>query len=261
MKTDFLYDTRNSTLLVIFVVVGVILALACLHVFKTFFPSDKVLGETNATISIFIGVISIFIGVSFAFVVSNVYASYVAASDNALLEASQLFELHKLVSTLPNTESLKQDIIDYTLYVANVEYPSLENGITPMEGHILLDGIGEKLYMYDPQGQRENAIFNKAVGVYNDVVTLKVARLASAQSGIAPELWWVLIIGSILIIIMTWFVKCSLELQYVFTAITTAALASMIFLIVALDYPFRGDYGLDSEPFLTSAALMAVSPA
>ena len=258
MKRDFLYDTENSTLLVVFVVIGVLLSITCLFIFKYLFPSCYVNGDLNSCVSIFIGVISIFIGVTFAFVVSNAYTTYSAAADNALLEASQLFELHKLVSTLPNTTELQTKIVEYTLYVANIEYPSLENGIVPDEGHVLLSGIGTDLYEYNPTTKRENVVFNKAVTVYNDIVTLKVSRLASAQTGLAPELWWVLIIGSILIIIMTWFVKCSVVIQYVFTTITTTALSSMIFLIVALDYPFKGDYGLDSEPFLTSARLMMV---
>lgn len=246
---DFFYDTKNSTLIVLMVILVVILSLTGLYMFKFFFPPAYFGHHSNVAIGIFIGVLTIFLGVMLAFVVTGESATFFDTQSTESLEATSIFLLYQTVSNMPNTAETQQLIIDYLNYIINVEFPLVESGIIPTEGFVILAKMSLLIYNYEPMTSRENALYAQSIAQFNNVISLNANRVNSASIGIPGELWWVLIFNTILVIVMTWFVDCGDTMHYLLTGIISAGLASMLFLIIALDFPYRGDFGLDSGPF------------
>ena len=246
---DFIYDLHSSTLLILLIVVSCILAVIGLLVFKYFAPRECFESDSNATTGIFIGIISIPIGVILSFIVAGVWGTYQDAAAKTNNEAFSLLYLYKTLGELPGTEHIQEMVVSYTEYIIDVEFPAAEEGIVPIEGFDRIIDIGDQVYAYNPETPTDAILYEEAIALYNSALSNRSARISAVSDGLAPELWWVLILGVIIIIIMTWFISSGIILHIILTIFITAGLVSLLFLIVALNYPFRGDFGLQSDAF------------
>lgn len=250
------YDISSRTLLVLFIAVAVILAIVGLAAYRYFVPTQYFSFDSNSLTSIFIGIISVPVGVILAFVASGVWQSYNDASQSNEKEASELLFLYRSVEQIPGTEAILQSIRNYISYIIEVEFPQMRAGIVPVEGLQQLLNIGSQIYNLNPQTRRDIVFFRESIDIYNDVIALRASRI-SYQDGVQQELWWVLVIGVVIIIIMSWFTYCRRPvLHYVMTAAVAAGLASILFLIVSLDRPYQGQFSLDENSFIIARILV-----
>ncbi|CAK7994648.1 Domain of unknown function (DUF4239)-containing protein [uncultured virus] len=252
----FLYDLPSSTLLVLFIVVAVILSLVGLTAYKYFVPTGYFTFDSNSLTAIFIGIIGVPVGVVLAFVITGVWQSYNDADAKNEREASNLLFLYRSVQQLPDTGKILRSIRNYISYIIEVEFPQMRAGIDPVEGLELLLNIGSQIYNLNPVTPKEIVLYEESIDIYNEVLALRAARIGF-QEGLAPELWWVLIIGVVIIIIMSWFVYSRrVVLHYIMTAAIAAGLASLLFLIVVLDRPYQGQFSLDENSFIGARILI-----
>ena len=75
--------------------------------------------------------------------------------------------------------------------------------------------------------------------------------MTKANQGLQPIAWMVVIVGAIFTISFSFlFGVPDLRLHMAMVAILAASIALVVILIVAFDYPFRGDVKLSPEPFV-----------
>lgn len=252
----FLYDIPSSTLLVLFIAIAVILSIVGLAAYKYFVPPDYFTFDSNSLTAIFLGIIGVPVGVVLAFVVTGVWQSYNDASAKNETEASDLLFLYRSVQQLPDTDQILQSIRNYISYIIEVEFPQMRAGIDPVEGLALLLSIGSQIYNLNPETPKEIVLYQESIDLYNEILALRAARIGSLD-GLAPELWWVLIIGIVIIIVMSWFVYSRRPiLHYIMTVAVAAGLASLLFLVVVLDRPYQGQFSLDENSFIGARRLI-----
>ena len=76
-------------------------------------------------------------------------------------------------------------------------------------------------------------------------------RLYSVRSALPASMWYVMILGAILNLAICWLFDMRFLTQLVLGGILAAYLGTMMFLIVDMNQPFRGDVSVSSEAFET----------
>ncbi|MBC7755245.1 MAG: hypothetical protein H7Z20_01115 [Bdellovibrio sp.] len=70
------------------------------------------------------------------------------------------------------------------------------------------------------------------------------------QQGLPAAVWLVLFVGAFIVIGLTWLLVIdNKKLDIVVNVLCGILLGSLIFLIAAMDKPFRGEFSVSSEPF------------
>ena len=98
------------------------------------------------------------------------------------------------------------------------------------------------------QPWRAGAVCGKLTQL-NTLLALRSSRLASVNSGIPDILWAVVLIGALVNIVLLWMIKTESHVHIIITGALSAFMGLVIFLIAAMDYPFRGDVSIDAAPF------------
>jgi len=74
-------------------------------------------------------------------------------------------------------------------------------------------------------------------------------RLFSIKSGLPASMWYVMLLGAILNMAICWLFDMKFVTQLVLRGILAAYLGTMMYLIVDMNQPFRGDVSISSEVF------------
>ena len=250
---DYFYSLPDSKLLALLILISIIIVIVLLVVFRAIlWPYlDE---DTNSTIGTYIGVVGLPVGVILSFIVASSWSAFSNAQVKENEEATKMFALYNLIGEYPVEGAEIQDaIIIYTEEIINNEFIIMAEGIQPTLGFDLLTAIGDMIYALDPQDSRESTLYSQAITLFQEVQSLRIIRMGYVSYGIAPELWWVLILGVVVVIGMTFFlyIECFI-LQAVVTAMVTATLVSLLFLVIAFNFPYRGNFALDATPFQTA---------
>ena len=74
-------------------------------------------------------------------------------------------------------------------------------------------------------------------------------RISDIRTRIPPVLWWVVCIGALLNIVLIWMLYMEIHLHLILGGILSLFLGLMIFLVAALDNPFRGAVSVGPDDF------------
>lgn len=247
---SFFYNTPNSILLLVFVVVLVSLALICLYLFTVIIGDDFVKRFENTNTATYIGVLSIAVALVITFVITDQWGNYSQTQDDTVTEANVLYILVQTLSPLPDTLEIRQMIADYLCSIVDTEFPLMTEG-QPVPDNIYLDTLQTQIYEYNPQTRRDEILYNNAIALLNEAIFLRNKRLEVASgNSIPPELWWILLLGFVLLVIMTWFITGDEIYRALMTIFIVTIYAGLLFLAVILDFAFRGSFGIGPDPYV-----------
>src|SRR5215472_10474561 len=81
-------------------------------------------------------------------------------------------------------------------------------------------------------------------------LNLRRTRLKSVTAGLPASLWVVLLVGAVVNIAVTWFFHMrSQSMHFWMTVMFSGVLGLLIFLLAAMDNPFRGQISVGPEAF------------
>lgn len=247
----YFYDIPTLIVFLMFIVFIPIVSISGLHVFKNINMSIIRCPENNnAMIGVYVGISSIFLGVMISFLVVTVWNNYTTTQLNGQQEAQYLIILYQILNSLPNTEKLKIILVEYIEYVINIEYPELRKGNTILYGAQILSNLQTNLYNYTPNDSRESSLYSTAIDAVEKIINFRVNRIHNGTAGLNEVVWWVCILDSVVIIIVTWFLICDSIFHYFLVFIISIFISAGIFIISILSYPFRGYDGLTAQPFI-----------
>ena len=98
------------------------------------------------------------------------------------------------------------------------------------------------------EGQK--TLHAEAYREFDRIVELRRMRLKSVAAGLPAPLWSVVLIGAFLNIAVTWFFHMrSQSMHFWMTVMFSGLLGLLIFLLAAMDNPFRGEISVGPEAF------------
>jgi hypothetical protein len=102
-------------------------------------------------------------------------------------------------------------------------------------------------FTFEPSNRSEEIIHAEALRHFDNVVELRRARLANVTLGLPAVLWWVVAVGALLNIILIWLQDMEIHVHLILGGVLASILVLVIFLIAALDNPFRGEVNIGPD--------------
>jgi hypothetical protein len=248
---NWAYEIPNWQVAAMFSGVSVALMWAGIIFIKPFFrllfgrqaDLNSVVGNTVSAFSVFYGLLIGLISV-------GVYQTYSNLSDNIAKEASIVAALYRDFSAYdsPAREELQDALKTYVSTTIKVDWPAQQRGIVPPAGSSKVGTLFTKLAHYEPQRVSQQILHAEVLREFNTFIEVRRTRLANVTSGLPGVLWYVVLIGGALNIVLFWMFDMRFMVHIVLGGLFAFFLGVMIFIIVALDVPFRGEVSVGADP-------------
>jgi hypothetical protein len=103
---------------------------------------------------------------------------------------------------------------------------------------------------FAPADQGQTNLHQETLHAYDEVLRAQQLRLDSVMNGLPAPIWWIVVLGALLTIAMTWlFVIEPFRAHVVPMVLLAIVIGLLTFLVAALDNPYRGSIYVGTEPF------------
>jgi hypothetical protein len=171
-----------------------------------------------------------------------------AVSKNALTFATLYHDLSGF--PLPLRAQLQQNLHDYAEEALQTHWPADPDASTPIGPSPRLRRMLAQILAFQPGTKSEALVFEEAFRQINVLIEQRRLLLSSENSGIPAPLWSVVFLGAFLYMLLMCLFDMEPHLHVVLGATTALFLGAVIFLIAALDNPFRGGVTIDPAPLI-----------
>jgi hypothetical protein len=115
---------------------------------------------------------------------------------------------------------------------------------------LILYQLQQHLVSFEPATEAQKMLHAEALHQFNDLIERRRSRLLSVTSGLSASLWALVLVGAAISIAVTWFFRVQKTRLHVWmTVLISSLLGMMIFLLAAMDHPFRGELSVGPEAF------------
>jgi membrane protease YdiL (CAAX protease family) len=192
-----------------------------------------------------------------AFVAVGVYEAMDKTTETAGAEANALGNLYNETAGLPADLGVvvRKHIDDYIDTVTKVEWPHQQkyemDDKNFEKGWAEVRQINTDIAVFEPKTKGEITINADMITLVNQLYGARRSRLLAAQAHLPDAVWQMLIVGLVLVSVFIYlFGPHDYKIHVATCGLTMISIGLIFTLIIALDYPFRGDLSVDDESFL-----------
>ena len=208
--------------------------------------------EQNDLVSYFLGASGVIYGIALGLVAAGVWSNFQTLSGQVDEEAAITIALYQDISAypMPQRQELQQNLREYVQVVIQQDWPQLRRGKMPQMSTHCLYRFKKQLFSFVPPDAGLRLIHEQALVQYNELAKVRRARLQGSDSSLPAVMWWVIILGAVVNLVVTWFfVSEHVGYHLLLTVLLALLLGSLLFLTAAMDNPFRGGFSVDAASF------------
>ena len=239
---DALYSVPMWLLGVLIVGLSIVLSMLGLAVADRYVPAEA--RRSHNDIAGYISNIAAFVyAVLLAFLAVAVWQDYEKAQSIVQLEANAAGDVYRQAEGYPEPlrSQVRQDIRRYLDIVITEEWPLQARGGESPIALETIEVLHRLLLTFEPTSERDRIVHTEQLGDMNALLDQRRNRIYAGESGLQPVVWVVILAGSALIVAFCPFMgTLNHRAHFAMTAILGASIGLVLFLIVALDRPFRG---------------------
>ena len=250
---DFLFDLPliiTASLIIaalwLFAIVGLLV------VRRHVLPRLRIHHEDSELTATVVLSIMAFYGLAVALIAVSVFETYSDVSKIIAQEASELSALYRDASSYPEPirPLLQKELRDYAQYVIHEAWPAQQRGQVAAGSIAMLNRFQATLVSFEPVSEGQKLLHGEALRSYNEMIEARSLRLDAVNTGLPRVMWVVIVAGALLSLSSTFFFKVEhTHLQGIQVLLLATFIGLVIFMIIALDRPFRGDLGLRPDPY------------
>jgi hypothetical protein len=205
----------------------------------------------NEHIGIALGSFSVLYGILLGLLAVASFQTFANTEDLDTKEAARLMAVYRECSGLPDPmrTELQNDLRAYTRETIDVDWPLQQRGIVPTHSTQLFGKFFDRLESFNPTTMRESNIQLESMRQAADLSGLRRQRLATVRVGLPSIMWGVVLAGALVFAVLLWMFDMERHVHILITGLLSAFLGLTIFVIVAMDYPYRGEVSIDAQPF------------
>jgi Protein of unknown function (DUF4239) len=252
MNIYWIYDLPNWLFAVLCISFFVLFSLAGLLAFRKFIQQKMILQAHNDVVSFFMAGMNAIYGITLGLIAVGAWENFSDIDSNVSQEASAIAALYQDTRPMPVplADTLRAQIKEYTRYTIEDAWPKQRQGILPHGGTQRLTAVQMTLAKYEPTSKNQEINLAEAYKQFNHIIELRRIRLQNVTSGLPAAIWYVILFGGILNIMINWFfVTDKFRVHLLMTTFFAALLGSLVFLAAAMDNPFRGELSISPEAF------------
>jgi len=177
------------------------------------------------------------------------YQNFSTVSDLVDREASCLAALHRDFTGYPEPvrAQLQDRLREYVRFTIEEAWPQQRRGIVPEGGSQRINAIFDTLSGFEPASRGQEVLHAEALRQFTLLVETRRSRLANVTTGLPAVLWWIVTFGALVNITLIWLLDAEISVHMIVGGVLAAFLGVVIFLIAALDNPFRGELSVGPD--------------
>lgn len=217
-------------------------------IYKTLWTSYETNEATNGIISAY----GVLYGLLLGLVTVAAWENFDDCDEIVSKESAAVVSLYRDISALrPPLKSEMQNVLkDYLLDVIEVSWPAQRDGIIKTEGAHILSKIHALMAQYEPKGMADQSLYEESLTAFNRLSEARRLRVESVSVGIPAVFWAIIVMGAVLHLPLIYLLHTPRFSAHLFvTVIYSTFMGSIIFLLAAVDNPFRGEVSISSDSF------------
>jgi hypothetical protein len=190
----------------------------------------------------FSGVLTIY-GITLGLIAITTWESTRAVADVASREAASIAALYRDTAGFasPLRDDLHAKLRGYTRFVIDQAWPAQRRGEILSESNELLNEFQQQLFSNEPQTESARLLQAEALKEYNELVEWRRQRTEAVDDGVPGVIWVVILLGAVVTIATSYcFQMQPYRLHLLLTTVLATMIGLLVFLIAALDRPYRG---------------------
>ena len=196
--------------------------------------------------------IMVFYGLAAALIAVHVWEVYEKVKEITKHEASSLAVLYRNVSAYPEPVRgvLREEIRAYTAQLIHESWPQQRRGRIPTEGVRFMDEFQSTLMGFEPATEAHKALALESLASYGRMMEARRLRLDSVEHKLPGVMWLVIVLGAFISLGSAYFFPVlDPRVHRIQVGLLAVFIGLVIFMILALDRPYRGDLGLKAHPY------------
>lgn len=242
----------NTLMIAIFLIGGCVIASLIGMFFVRSKVSLSILESHHEVGGYLISVLGTLYAVVLGFVVVDVATNREQARYIVESEANKLADVFRFSNGFNQNDEnkIQNACIDYVKTVLKEEWNDMESNRLCENCWFKVFKIWDAIKHTTLHNENENACFSTSLSAFSDFLDMRRTRLIRAHAHVPKILWGILILGGIVTVIFTYFFGLqNIKTQALMTMFVSIVLSSNLFLIVAYNCPYAGDFKINPTAF------------
>jgi hypothetical protein len=206
--------------------------------------------EFNQTLGSATSGFSLFYGLLLGLLTVAAYQNSERIKEGIMAEASSLGALYADMNSYPEPirSDMKAMMRDYVLFTINKDWEAHRQGDILNGGFNRTNAMRQKLTAFEPETTGQQIVHAEVVSSFQSFTEARQQRLTGTITALPNVLWYAVLVGAAVNILLLVLLRMPLLQQFFLGSISAFFLGVMLFVIIVLDRPLRGESGLDPEP-------------
>src|SRR5262245_16917485 len=191
--------------------------------------------------------VMVFYGLAVALIAVNVFQTYSDVTKMISQEATSLAALYRDVTSYPEPirATLQDGLREYTHQVIYEAWPIQRRGEVPTAGVDHMNRFQSSLLAFEPTTEGQKLLHAETLRAYNTVIVARRLRVDAVTTGLPGVMWVVIVAGALISLSAAFFFKVEdARLHGILVTLLATFMGLVIFMILSLDRPFRGDLAI-----------------
>ena len=143
-----------------------------------------------------------------------------------------------------------------TAFVIETAWPLQRKGIVPEEGIRKVLAFRESLRAFAPETLSQAVFHAETLRQFDAFYEARRTRIHDVRIGIPAVMWYVVIVGGLINLSIIWLFDIRIVTQLFLGGMLAFFMGTMIFLIAAMDNPYKGEVSVTSDAFREAYEIM-----
>lgn len=149
----------------------------------------------------------------------------------------------------PLRSEMRALLRDYVQFTIHKDWPAHQRGEVMNGGAHRADAMRQRLARFEPTTEGQRIVHAGVVSAFRDFTNFRQQRLNGVDTRIPDVLWYAVLVGALVTITLLFMFRLRPFPHFVLGLVNVFFLGVVIFVILALDDPLRGERSLSPGPF------------
>ncbi len=169
-------------------------------------------------------------------------------------EGSTAMTLYRDIKYYPDTvrsKPLKTAYLNFVFDVVDDEFPEMARMERARGTSESFDLVFVRMAQLDPKTPMESMLVSEMMTQLNTLAADRGQRITTMDVEIRPPLWMPIILGALITLLCAMYLDIErLRMHFILTALLGAFIGMFLFVIVVLDHPYSGVFGLKPDSYM-----------
>jgi hypothetical protein len=217
------------------------------------FVRVKILKSHNEVTGFLFTVVANLYAFLLGFVIFMVWGQLNDAQTNVNQEGSSAFGLYRDIKFYPDTIESKALMVIYLHFISNVltdEFPNMSRMKDSPKTLVAFNQVFYKMERLNPENPMQVQLVGEMFHHLNQLAGHRGARTCSTQTEVPAPIWWVVLVGSIIVIFCAMLLNIeNIKVHITLNSMLGAFIAMFFFIVIVLDHPFTGSLGIVPDAY------------